>query len=96
VRAIIHPKRDLLDPIEDPNPGESGFNLTFNGKESQGEQPISHFIEKVYVHPMLGEDSMMLQTVKEINKRFDVAGIPVVADKIEALGPNIMLPPTVN
>jgi hypothetical protein len=45
---------------------------------------------------MQSEDSMMVQTVKEISERLDVAEIPDVADKIEALGSNIMLPPIVN
>jgi len=94
VRGIIYPKREFNDPLKDPHPDKSGFHLSIGGSEAQGEQSILGFIEKVYVHPMLGDDSMVVQVVKEINMRFGVAEIPVVADKIEAFGTDIMLPPT--
>jgi hypothetical protein len=91
VRAVIYPKRDLLDPIENPHPDISGLHLPICGSEPY-ERTISHFIEKVYLHPMLGEDSMMIQTVKGINARFGLPELPVVADKIEAMGADIALP----
>jgi hypothetical protein len=96
VRAVIYPKRDLLDPIDDPYPDKSGFHLSIENSEQQGEQSIAQFIEAVYVHPLLDEDSMMVHTVKEINNRFELGEIPVVAEKIEAMGANIMLPPIVD
>jgi hypothetical protein len=41
---------------------------------------------------MLEEDSLIVHTVTEINRRFDAAEIRVVADKIEALGRDVNLP----
>lgn len=43
------------------------------------------------MHPILDQDSMTARAVTEINERFNVAEIRVVADKIEALGSDIML-----
>lgn len=91
VRAIILPKRSLLDPVKDPHPNVSGFALSIAGSEPQGERSITHFIEKVYLHPTLDEGSITFQAVKEINKLFGVAEIPVVAEKIEAMGADITL-----
>jgi hypothetical protein len=96
MRGIIYPKRELLDPVEDPQPNKPGFHLPIVDSEAPDEQSLSRFIEKVYVHPMLGGDSMMVQIVEAINTRFGATEIPVVADKIEAFGTDIMLPPTVN
>jgi len=91
VRAILYPRRDFLDPIEDPHPNVTGFslltNLSVNGKRS-----LADFIDSVYLHPMLDKESLMVQAVTEINRRFDVEEIPIVADKIEALGSDITLP----
>jgi hypothetical protein len=92
VRAVIYPKRDLLDPIENPHAGMSGVNVPIRGSEPH-ERPISQFIEKVYVHPTLSEDSMMVQTLKEVHERFSVREIAIVANKIEAMGIDIALPP---
>lgn len=86
VRAIVYPKRELLDPIEDPHPDVSGFHLLI------GRDVISTFIEKVYLHPMLGSNSMMVQTIKELNNKFGLPNIPVVADKIEAMSVDVSLP----
>lgn len=92
VRAVIYPKRDLLDPIENPYPDMSGLHVPIRGSEPN-EEPISQFIEKVYVHPTLSEDSMMVHTLKEVHKRFSVPEIAIVANKIEAMGLDIALPP---
>lgn len=92
VRAIIYPKRNFLDLIEDPNPDIAGLHLPIRRSEQNDERPVSHFIEQVYVHPMLGKDSMMVETIKEINRQFGVSEIPIVADKIEAMGSEIGLP----
>jgi len=53
---------------------------------------LSDFIEAVYVHPMLDRDAMVVQTVAEINRRFDMEELPIVVDKLEALGTDITLP----
>jgi hypothetical protein len=37
---------------------------------------------------------MMFNTVIELNKLFGVAEIPVIADRIEALGPDVLLVPS--
>jgi hypothetical protein len=93
VRAILYPKREVLSPIEDAHPDLSGLHLPIAGSEPKIMQTIPEFIEKVYVHPMLSEDSMMVQTIKEINRQFGVSEIPVVANKIEAMGTDVVLPP---
>jgi hypothetical protein len=76
-------------------PNLFGVSLPIGFNELQDKSPVANFIEMVYVHPTLTSDSMMVHTVKEINKRFGVKEIPVVADKIEAFGTNIMLKPTI-
>jgi hypothetical protein len=91
VRAVVYSPRNLLEPLVDPNPSASGFALSFENSEARGGRKLTEFIEKVYLHPTLTKDSLLVQTVKEINKRFDVTDIPVVADKIEALGADIEL-----
>lgn len=91
VRAMLYPKRDLLAPIEDPHPDVSGFSLPVN-PDAEGMRSLVAFLEGVYVHPMLDKESLMVQAVKEINRRFDVGQIQVVADKIEALGSDVTLP----
>jgi hypothetical protein len=83
VRAIIYPGRDIFAPLADPHPDKNGFYL----------QAGIDFIEAVYVHPTLSDGSMMVKAVREINHRFDVADVPIVADRIEALGQNIRLQP---
>ena len=82
VRAILYPKRELLAPLEVPHPNITGFSLSLN-PEVDDTQSVIDFIESVYVHPMLEEDSLIVHAVTEINRRFDAAEIPVVADKIE-------------
>jgi hypothetical protein len=91
VRAILYAKRELVAPLEDPHPNMSGFSLPFN-PEVDDTRSIADFIETVYVHPMLEEDSLVVHSVSEINKRFDAAEIRVVADRIEALGSDVTLP----
>ena len=91
VRAILYSKRELLAPLELSHPNITGFSLSLN-PEVDDIQPVIDFIESVYVHPMLEEDSLIAHTVTEINKRFDAAEIRVVADKIEALGSDVNLP----
>lgn len=91
VRAILYPKRELLAPLEVPHQNVAGFSLSLN-PEVGDTQSVIDFIESVYVHPMLEEDSLIVHAVTEINRRFDAAEIPVVADKIEALGRDINLP----
>ena len=91
VRAILYPERELLAPLEVPHPNISGFSLPFN-PEVDDMRSVVDFIESVYVHPMLEEDSLIVRAITEINKRFDAVKIRVVADKIEALGNDVTLP----
>jgi hypothetical protein len=70
VRAMLYPKRDLLAPLENPNPNMTGFSLPVNPEGAS--RSLVNFIESVYLHPMLDKDSLMAQAVKEINSRFDV------------------------
>ena len=91
VRAILYPKRELLGPLEVTRPNISGFSLSLN-PEVGDTQSLIGFIDSVYVHPMLDEDSLIVQAVSEINRRFNAADIRVVAEKIEALGSDVTLP----
>ena len=91
VRAILYARRELLAPLEVPHPNIIGVSLPLN-PEVEDTQSVVDFIESVYVHPMLDKDSLLVHSVTEINRRFDAADIRVVADKIEALGGNVMLP----
>jgi len=91
VRAIIYPKRGLLDPIKNLHPDMPGLHIPIRGSDPH-EPALSRFIEKVYIHPMLRDDSMMVQTIKDIHERFNVPAIPLVANKIEAMGVDIALP----
>jgi hypothetical protein len=83
VRAIIFPKRDIFAPLVDPHPDKNGFPLDIG----------ADFIDAVYVHPALSEESMMVQVVKEINARFGMEGVPIIADRVEAMGQSIRLQP---
>jgi hypothetical protein len=91
IRAILYAKRDLSTPLEVSHPNISGFCLPLN-PEVDDAKSIVDFIETIYVHPMLEEDSLLVHSVSEINRRFEVAEIRVVADKIEALGSDVTLP----
>ena len=90
IRAILYPKRNLLDPVEDPHPTVAAFSLPISFEGNR--RALSDFIEVVYVHPMLDRHAMMVQTVTEINRRFDMEELPIVVDKLEALGTDITLP----
>jgi hypothetical protein len=92
IRAILYPKRDVFTPLEDPHPDKSGFSLSIDNVE-QGKSSHINFIDAVYVHPTLDEGSMTFQVVKEINRLFGVSEIPIIADRMEALGDDITLPP---
>ena len=82
VRVILYPERDIFAPLTDPHPNKNAFPL-----------PMSDdFIEEVYVHPMLSEESMMVQGVREINRLFGLS-VPIIVDKIEALGEKVRLQP---
>ncbi|HEY6804506.1 MAG TPA: hypothetical protein VI306_13090 [Pyrinomonadaceae bacterium] len=91
VRAILYPKRALLAPIDDPHPSVTGFSLPVS-QGAQDMRSLIDFIEGLYVHPLLDKDSLMVQALTEINRRFDVDEIPIVADRIEALGKDVTLP----
>lgn len=91
VRAILFPKRELFGPVEVPHPNINGFSLPLN-PEVDDTPSVIDFIDSVYVHPMLEEDSLMVRAITEINRRFNASEIRVVADKIEALGRDVSLP----
>ena len=91
VRAILYAKRELTAPLEVPHPSITGFSLPLD-PEVEDTRSVVDFIETVYVHPMLDKDSLLARSVTEINRRFDVGDIRVVADKIEALGGDVTLP----
>lgn len=91
VRAILYAKRELLARLEVSHPNVSGFSLPFNPTVDDTKSVVD-FIETVYVHPLLDEDSLLVRSVSEINRRFDATEIPIVADKIEALGSDVTLP----
>jgi hypothetical protein len=82
---------NLLDPLDDPHPTTSGFSLSIGGREHEWRSLIG-FIEAIYLHPTLGEDSMTFQAVKEINRLSCLEEIPIIAEKIQALGDDVALP----
>ncbi|MDT3776178.1 DUF2971 domain-containing protein [Nitrospira sp. MA-1] len=94
IRAIIYPVRDLFGPVVDPHPESSGVSLSIDKGNHSKPEALSAFIESVYVHPMLDAESMMVRVVKAINERFGIADLPTVTDKVEALGPDMVLRPT--
>lgn len=91
LRAIIYPVRDLFEPVVDPHPELSGVSLSLGHDGHSATESLCAFIDSVYVHPMLDAESMMVRVVKAINERFGLANLPIVADKVEALGPNMVL-----
>jgi hypothetical protein len=94
IRAIIYPVRDLFGPVVDPHPKLTGVSLSIGNGNPSGPEALSAFIESVYVHPMFDAESMMVRVVKAINERFGIADLPIVTDKVEAIGSNIVLQPT--
>lgn len=93
IRVIIYPARDLFGPVVDTHPELNGVSLSIGNGNHSGPEALSVFIESVYVHPMLDAESMMVRVVKAINERFGIADLPIVTDKVEALGPNMALRP---
>lgn len=93
VRAIIYKSDEI--PNTDVSQQEALLSISplFGGEQFQGESKVTNFIEKVYIHPLLGENSIIFKAVTEINKLFGVDGIPVEADRMEAFGENTSLPP---
>jgi hypothetical protein len=71
--------------VIDPHPEIAGFKLKIDDLED--------FIDAIYIHPELTEDSMQFRVVSEINKRFGLASVPIFADRLEGLGPDVMLKP---
>lgn len=93
VRAVLYPKRALSDPLVDPHPDLSGISLPIEGREGEAQMAIRGFIDSAHVHPMLGSESMMVRVLQAINVRFGLPDVPIVADKIEAIGPNVSVQP---
>jgi hypothetical protein len=94
LRAVLYPKRGLFEPLINPHPGLRGVALPIEGAQGECERPITGFIESVHVHPTLDSESMMVRVVQPINVRFGFPEIPIVADRIEAIGPNLLLKPS--
>jgi hypothetical protein len=94
VRAIVYPKREnIFEPMRDPHPGVNGFSLAVGRTEGRAQSSVSRFVDSVYIHPTLDSGSMMFQVVKEVNSSFGEHEIPIVADRIEALGADIYFKP---
>ncbi|WP_108123937.1 DUF2971 domain-containing protein [Saccharospirillum mangrovi] len=90
IRLIIYPKIDIRSPSADPHPEPDGISLKIGNEDGN----LSDFIDAVYVHPLLSSDSMMVRVVKAINQQFGLSDLPIVTDRIEAIGPNMALEPT--
>jgi hypothetical protein len=86
VRAIIFPKHNPFDPVDNPYPRISGFALPVGRLNAESDPSITRFIDAVHIHPTLGPESMAFKVVTELNKRFGAEAIPVVADPIEPFG----------
>ncbi len=82
IRAVIYPKREPFDPIANPYPNRLGFGLPIGKINAKSEPSVARFINAVHIHPTLRRDSMMFQVVSDINKRFGVESIEVVAEPI--------------
>lgn len=91
VRVIVYPVQDFFSPVVDPHPHLRGISLVIGGDNAT--DALSAFIESVYLHPMLDVDSMMVRVVKAIHERFGLADLPVITDKVEAIGPDMALQP---
>ena len=90
IRAIVFPKTDLLKGIpNNPFPDQPGISLPFF--KNDNSPPAQSFIDAVHLHPLLGTDSLMFTALQEINNKFNVPHIPLVADKIEAIGPSMSI-----
>jgi hypothetical protein len=94
VRAILYPKRGPFEPVINPHPDWSGISLPIGGFTEEGPQSMTSFIESVHIHPTLDSESMMARTLTAINVQFGLKDIPIITDKIEAIGPNMLLQPT--
>lgn len=90
VRLIVYPKREIGKPLSDPHPERDGISLNIGEFDSS----LSDFIEAVYVHPLLCSNSMMVRVVKAINEQFGLPNMPIITDKVEAIGSNMALQPT--
>lgn len=93
VRVIIHTVRGTFDSVIDPSPDLDGISLSIGQKSDQTGNELSTFIEAVYVHPMLDATSMTVRVVKAINERFGLPELPIITDKIEAIGHSMALEP---
>lgn len=72
------------------DPDVSGIALSI--KET--ENGLSDFIEAIHVHPLLDSNSMMVRVVGAINEQFGLPNLPIITDKVEAIGPSMSLEPT--
>jgi len=91
VRAILYPKRGLFDPVIDPHPDWSGISLPLEEHQGVAQMSMRSLIEAVHVHPALDSGSMMGSVVRAINVKFGLSDVPIVTDRIEALGPNVLV-----
>lgn len=89
VRLIVYPKLDPRQKVVDPNPEVDGFSLSIGNSAAS----ILDFIGAVYVHPLLGSDSMMFRVIQTINEMFGVPDMPIIVDRADAIGANLALQP---
>lgn len=86
VRLIVYPERGNRTPLTDPHPELDGLSLTIGSS-------LSDFIGAVYLHPLLGPNSMMVRVVKAINEQFGLSDLQIITDRVEAIGSSMALQP---
>lgn len=90
VRGIIYPKRSAYEIVIDPDPELDGLCIPIvTGIEQSSENQISDFIDEVHIHPLQGENSMMFNVIKELNRLHNLERIPIRSNTIEAFGEEV-------
>ncbi|NAO97546.1 hypothetical protein FRY77_16205 [Halomonas sp. MG34] len=85
VRIIVYPKKELKERLVDSNPELNGLSLDL----CSGGSRIIDFLDAVYIHPLLDDSSMIYKVLKSVNQQYDLADLPIITDKIEALGSTV-------
>lgn len=93
VRILLYPVRRLTEPLRDPHPTVDGFALPVPSRE-HSQHPLSELIDAVHIHPMLDSRSMMHRGVRTLHDRLGFSGLPVITDRIEAIGSDMCLEPS--
>tara|TARA_R110000850_G_C9986145_1_gene466501 strand:- start:406 stop:1392 length:987 start_codon:yes stop_codon:yes gene_type:complete len=87
VRIIIHPRKRLKEKFIDPHPELDGISLNI----CPGERGLSDYLDAVYIHPLLDNSSMIYKVINSVNQQYGLSDLPIVTDKIEALGSTVSL-----